>query len=57
MFTVSILEFRGEKLAHEGIYIMEGLEPADWRAEWVERFDPFEAITPADWRRAGPDSS
>ena len=56
MFKVSILEFRGEKVAHERIYIMEGWEPADWRAEWVERFDPLEASTPADWRLAGPDS-
>jgi hypothetical protein len=50
MFTVSILEFRGAKVAHERIYIMEGWDAADWRAEWAERFDPHEAITPAEWR-------
>jgi hypothetical protein len=57
MFTVSILEFRGEKVAHERIYIMEGWEPADSRADWAERFDPLDAITPADWRLAGPDGT
>lgn len=50
-FTVSILEFRGEKIGRERIYIMEGWEAAPWRAQWAERFDPVTAITPADWRR------
>ena len=49
-FTVSILEFRDTKVAHERIYIMDGWEAADWRAEWVERFDPLESITPSEWR-------
>jgi len=51
-----ILEFRGENVAHELIYITEGWDPADWPSCWVERFDPLEAITPAGWRRAAPDS-
>ncbi|HEX6151805.1 nuclear transport factor 2 family protein [Nocardioides sp.] len=34
MFTVSIMEFRGERVARERIYIMDGWEPADWRAPW-----------------------
>jgi hypothetical protein len=50
MFTVSILEFRGAKVAHERIYIMDGWDAADWRVEWAERFDPHEAITPDEWR-------
>jgi hypothetical protein len=52
MFTVSILELRGEKVAHERIYIMDGWEAADWRAEWAERFDPLEALTAPEWRDA-----
>lgn len=32
--TVNILEFRGQKVAHERIYIMEPWEPAEWRAPW-----------------------
>jgi SnoaL-like domain len=32
--TVSILEFRGEKVAHERIYITERWEAAEWRAPW-----------------------
>jgi hypothetical protein len=32
--TVSILEFRGEKVAHERIYITQPWEAAEWRAPW-----------------------
>ena len=32
--TVSILEFRGEKVARESIYITQAWEPPDWRAPW-----------------------
>jgi SnoaL-like domain len=34
MFGLSILEFRGDKIARESIYVAEGWEPPDWRAEW-----------------------
>lgn len=34
MFCVSIMEFRGDKVAHEHIYIMEGWDAPDWRAPW-----------------------
>ena len=51
-FTVSILRFRGDKIGHERIYVMDGWDPAPWRAEWAERFDPLESITPSDWRDA-----
>ncbi len=34
MFTVSIMEFAGDKVAHERIYIMDGFEPAQWRSPW-----------------------
>lgn len=52
MFTVNILQFRGDKVANERIYIMEGFEPAPARVEWAEMFDPLASITPPDWRRA-----
>jgi hypothetical protein len=32
--TVSILEFRGDKMAHERIYITQPWEAAEWRAQW-----------------------
>jgi hypothetical protein len=32
--TVSILEFRGDKVARESIYITQTWEPPDWRAPW-----------------------
>jgi hypothetical protein len=50
MFTVSILHFRGDKIAKERIYVMEGFGPAPARAQWAQLFDPLEAITPDDWR-------
>ncbi|HSJ16975.1 MAG TPA: hypothetical protein VK920_02645 [Solirubrobacterales bacterium] len=34
MFAVSILEFREDKIARESIYVGEGWEPPDWRAQW-----------------------
>ncbi len=34
MQTVSILEFRGEKVAHETIYITEPWEAPEWRRPW-----------------------
>ena len=40
-YTVNLLEFRGNKVAHERIYIMDGWEAAEWRAPW-------RAKTPAD---------
>jgi hypothetical protein len=33
-YTVNILEFRGDKVAHESIYITEGWEAPEWRAPW-----------------------
>ena len=43
MFTVSIMLFRDDKVAHERIYIMNGWEAADWRAPWrsQRRADPM----------------
>jgi len=33
-FGVSILEFRRDKIARESIYVTEGWEPPEWRAQW-----------------------
>jgi hypothetical protein len=33
-FGVSILEFRVDKIARESIYVAEGWEAPEWRAEW-----------------------
>jgi hypothetical protein len=33
-FTVNILEFRGDKVARESIYISDGWEAPEWRAPW-----------------------
>jgi hypothetical protein len=36
IFGVSILEFRGDRIARESIYVAEGWEAPDWRARWRE---------------------
>ena len=41
MYTVNLLEFRDDKVAHERIYIMDGWEVVGWRVPW-------RAETPAD---------
>jgi SnoaL-like domain len=33
-FGVSILEFRGDKIARETIYVSEGWDAPEWRARW-----------------------
>lgn len=32
--TVNILQFRGDKVAHETVYVTEAWEAPDWRAKW-----------------------
>jgi ketosteroid isomerase-like protein len=38
--TVSIMEFRGGKVARETHYFADPFEPPEWRAAWVERTPP-----------------
>ena len=40
-YTVNLMEFRGDRVAHERIYIIDGWEAAEWRTPW-------RAETPAD---------
>lgn len=44
MFTVSILQFRDDKVEKEYLYIMDGFEAPDWRAPYRETFDPLVAL-------------
>jgi hypothetical protein len=41
-FTVNVMEFREDRVAHERIYIMDGWEAAVWREPWrsATRADP-----------------
>jgi hypothetical protein len=34
MYGVEILEFRGDKVARETIYVMDGFEAPEWRSAW-----------------------
>ncbi len=36
-YTVSIMEFRDDKIARETQYFADPFEAAAWRAQWVER--------------------
>lgn len=38
-YTVSIMEFGGEKVVRETQYFADPFEPATWRAQWVARTD------------------
>jgi SnoaL-like domain len=38
-YTVSIMEFVGDKVARETQYFADPFEPSAWRAQWVERMD------------------
>jgi ketosteroid isomerase-like protein len=38
-YTVSIMEFSGDKVAHETQYFADPFEPGASRAQWVERMD------------------
>jgi hypothetical protein len=33
-FGVSVLELRDDKIARESIYVAEGFDPPEWRAQW-----------------------
>jgi hypothetical protein len=36
-YTVSIMEFRDGKVAHETQYFADPFDAPAWRAQWVER--------------------
>ena len=54
MFTINILRFRGDRIAHEALYVFEGFEAAEWRQEWATRFDPLASVAPAEWQPGSP---
>jgi SnoaL-like domain len=37
--AVTIMEFRGGKVAHETHYYAYPFEPPEWRSQWVERIE------------------
>src|SRR6185312_5995310 len=38
-FTVSIMEFRDNKVVHETQYFADAFEAPEWRSQWVQRMD------------------
>jgi ketosteroid isomerase-like protein len=45
-YTVSIMEFSGDKVARETQYFADPFEASTWRAQWVERMDEGEVRMP-----------
>jgi hypothetical protein len=41
VMAVGIMEFRDGKVVRERIYFGDPWEPPEWRAQWVERYDPW----------------
>ncbi|HTV98280.1 MAG TPA: nuclear transport factor 2 family protein [Steroidobacteraceae bacterium] len=39
-YTVSIMEFRGMKVARETQYFADPFEASEWRKQWVENMEP-----------------
>jgi SnoaL-like domain len=33
-YAIDLLEFRGDKVAHESIYVTDGWDAPDWRSQW-----------------------
>lgn len=48
MFGVGLVLFRGDRIARESIYVMDGFEPAAFRSAWATRFDPLASVAAAD---------
>jgi len=53
-FGVGLYEFRGTKAVREMVYVMDGFEPAEWRAPRASRFDPLASIAPSEWHEGEP---
>jgi hypothetical protein len=50
MFGLSVVRFRGDRIARESIYVMEGFAAPGWRSDWSTPFDPQASVTPSEWR-------
>jgi hypothetical protein len=54
MFGLGLYEFRGDRVAREIIYVMEGWDAPDWRASWNTPFDRLASIAPSEFREGEP---
>ena len=50
-YTVSIMEFSGDKVARETQYFADPFEASTWRAQWVERMGEGEVRMPRNDNR------
>ena len=47
-YTISVMEFRGDKVERETQYFADPFDASAWRAPWVERMGPYPAPN-QDW--------
>jgi hypothetical protein len=52
--VAAVLRFRGDRIAHEAVYVMEGFDAAEWRSEWATMFDPLASVAPGEWQKGVP---
>jgi hypothetical protein len=53
-FGLGMMQFRGDRIAREVIYVADGFEAAAGRSAWATLFDPLASIAPADWNDGTP---
>ena len=54
MFGVSIIRFRGDRIARESIYVAEPFPASEVRRDWSTPFDPLASVSPSDWQPGVP---
>ena len=51
---LGMMQFQGDKIAREVVYVMDGFDAAGWRSEWATLFDPLASVAPGDWSDGAP---
>jgi hypothetical protein len=54
MFGISLMWFRGDRIAREAIYVMDGFAPSDTRSQWATMFDGLASVPPEEWEADAP---
>ena len=54
MFGVSIIRFRGDRIARESIYVAEPFPASEVRRDLSTPFDPLASVSPSAWQPGVP---
>jgi hypothetical protein len=57
MLGVSLMWFRGDRIAREAIYVTDGFAPSEGRRQWAMMFDPLASSSPEEWEGGAPSGS